>query len=403
MGEKRLMKRRDNKISSKLITALLMVCILGSSACSKSDDKKEETKKTTETKIEATEKTESEENKETEAPSSKDTSATEGSSETSAAPESSSDASESQAETTAEPETADVVLGAGNIGNGGFATGNSRYSFYVMHPSGKAQVTLVQEDNASGEKKELYSADSIDCLNLTSDALYFREGKNAITKVSLADGSTKKISEGQIANLTVYNDNLYYSENSCLVKTSLDGSNKTVLFEKQQTAMPADIAFCITNDKIFFSDPTDFANGGYFFGFIYSMDLDGNGKTELGMTPHACNGETFFSDGEWIYFYGDAADGSVAGYLRVKLDGKEVRQVNRYSPCSENCANGKLYMATSDGLYVLDKDLIQTQILSENIGSAKFVIVGDSIYYMDASGTKTMRVSLDGSNKVELG
>ena len=393
------MKHKGNKNSNRIIVALIALCCLGA-GCKKAEETTKQTSKASETEattIPTTEET-------TTIPTTDETTTEETSSEaTEQSTEAETTASEEETTAATKAPVADTIsLGAGNITNHGFATGNSLYSFYVTHPSSD-QEALTQEENASGEKKKLYTASSIDYLNLQGDALYFRDGRNAISKLNVADGSCEKIYEGEITNLTVYGEYLYFSENSSLVRCGLDGSNKEVLFEEQHSSMPADVAFCITNDKIYFSDPTDFANGGFFFGKVYSMDLDGKNQTDFPSGVIACNGEMFFSDGKCLYFYGTSEDQSVSGYLRINLDGSDLRHVNRNSPTSINTAEGKEYLSVSEGLNLLDADLTPTQILKDSIGdSAHFVIVGENIYYMNLAGT-TIRVSLDGTNNVKLG
>lgn len=394
------MKHKGNNKKNIVIIALIALCCLGA-GCKKSEETTtKQTNKASETEattIQTTEET-------TTIPTTDETSTEETSSEaTEQSTEAETTASEEETTATEKAPVADTVaLGAGNISNHGFATGNSLYSFYVTHPSSDKEV-LTREENASGEKKELYTASSIDYLNLNGETLYFRDGRNAISKLNITDGSCEKIYEGEVTNLTLCGNYLYFSENSSIVRSGLDGSNKEVLFEEQHSSMPADVAFCIANDKIFFSAPTDFANGGFFFGKVYSMDLDGKNQTDFPSGVIACNGEMFFSDGKCLYFYGSSEDQSVTGFLRINLDGSDLRHVNRNSPTSVNITDGKEYLGVSEGLNLLDADLTPTPILTESIGaSARFVIVGDNIYYMNAEG-KTMRVSLDGTNKVELG
>ncbi len=395
------MKNKGNNNSSKLIIALIAVCCL-STACQKSDDKKnsETTKasETTATTVQSSEDTTV--TTEDTSATTEDTSAT--TEETSASTEDTKATTEETSATSDETPAKDVTLGFGNITNDGLATGNSKYTFYTYHPTANT-VTLVQEDNASGEKKDLYTTSSIDSMNLLGDALYFREESSAVTKLSLADGATKKIYNGQVTNLTAYGDHLYFSENSCLVRCGLDGSNKEELFKAEHSSMPADVAFSIVNDTIYFVNPTDFATGGSFFGKVFSMDLDGKNQKDFPSGVSASNGELFFTDGEWLFFYGSSEDQSVFGYLGCKLDGSDFRHINRYSPSSINSANGKLFLSTSDGLNVLDKDMNPTQIFDEKIGnSARFSIVGENIYFMDETNTATLRVSLDGKNKTVL-
>lgn len=388
------MKHKGKNKKNMVIIALIAICCLGA-GCKKSEETTtKQTSKASETEattIQTTEETSSETTEQSSETEKQETSASE--EETTATTEASA--------ATEAPASETIALGAGNITNHGFATGNSLYSFYVTHSSSDKEA-LTQE-NASGEKKELYSASSIDYLNLQGETLYFRDGRNAISKLNIADGSCEKIYEGEITNLTLSGDHLYFSENSSLVRCGLDGSNKEVLFEEQHSAMPADVAFCITNDKIYFSDPTDFATGGSFFGKVYFMDLDGKNRTDFPSGIVACNAEMFFSDGKCLYFYGSSEDQSVSGYLRINLDGSDLRHVNRNSPTSVNTVDGKEYMGVSEGLDLLDAELTPTPILETSIGaSARFAIVGENIYFMNATG-KTMRVSLDGTNVVELG
>lgn len=313
------------------------------------------------------------------------------------------------------PVTISDTLGTGNLTNGGFATGDKNYNYYVTHPS-KERTAVVQEDKVSGATSQVYltvpkTEPNVDYLCVSGDNLFLRENQDGretfmIVKVDLKDGNFEVIDNGEISMLTIYGNNLYYCKGDALVSTDLNGENEKKLFESDHSAMPAKIAYCIMNSKIYFAEPAEFAKGGMFFGKLFSMDLDGSNKTAIPADVDVCNSELFMSDGELLYFYGNTAKEGMA-YHSCKLDGSELTLIDKSNLVSMNFADGKHFKASEDELYVKKDSAGYNLEYNGNIRWAKIVIVGEDIYFIEKDSSDpeklvTKRISINGGKETVL-
>ena len=296
-------------------------------------------------------------------------------------------------------------LGAGNIANGGIATGNNQYTFYVTHPT-KSMKALCRENNITGETSILYTTQSIDSLNLVGDMLYFHaysDNEHRIMGARFDDENveTLYVTTNGIWNFIVYNGYFYFNTGYSLARCDSSGNNMVTLFEGDEYGIP----FCIENDKIYYSNPKLFATGGFYYGKLFSMDLDGSNNVELISSEIVCN-EYIFSDGTWLYFEGIGAEAS-GEFLRCKLDGSNLTSLNQYSGYTYNSLNNIIYRGSSfEGLYVYDDSMAWVQILQGEYDNIN--LVGNWIYYTDTnytlydSGIVTKRIKLDGSSETLL-
>ena len=318
------------------------------------------------------------------------------------------------------------ALGYGNSCNGSLATGNSEYHFFVVHPEAHI-IAIEMEKLSTGESYFIYSPkpvkdheQSIDMLTLYDHYLYFREDMSEIKRIDLLDFSISEIAEGAFSRMIVYDDSLFLGEESTIVRYDLDGSNRTVLFTAKFADHPVDIAFCINDDKILFSDPQHEREDGLVYGSLFSMDLDGKNRKEILPDVIAGNDDVFFSDGENIYFYGimprdpdmkmlsdpdmkvvgnsfvttyspgeeDAeTDTMISGFFCVKLDGSETTFIQSYKDGSVNVIDGLIFWSAGDTIFVEGEGVYYDKIGDmkifevDDIIGQQFVIVGDWIYY----------------------
>lgn len=312
-----------------------------------------------------------------------------------------------------DPVTASVKLGSGNLANGGFATGDEKYVYFVSHGSSD-RLSIFREDRATGEKTQIYQTVPkenviLDSLNLSGNTLIFRENQSesgtfAIYSLDLSSMEPSLIADADISNVTVYNGNLFYSKDGSLVRSDLDGKNEKALFTSEHSATTAKIAFSIADDKIYFADPENFANGGMFFGKIYSMDLDGNNKTEIPADVEACNEDIFFTDGKVLFFFGNTeSDGS--GFYTCNVDGSGLDMAAKAAPTARNICGKNTVTCDSHEVYV-DKDGNGAELLfNEDMDSAGIVLIGDDIYFLGKEDGKTVtkRISISGANETVLG
>ena len=310
--------------------------------------------------------------------------------------------------------TSPARLGAGNITNGGFATGDDKYVYYVTHGSSDRR-SIVRENRSTHETDFIYTTvpkdnPVIDCLNLADGKLIFREnqseaGTYAIYSLDL-NGTTdyEVLADADIANVTLYGGRLYFSKDGSLVSTDLSGKDEKTLFTSEHSSITAKVAFSIANDTIYFSDPANFATGGMFFGKLYSMDLDGNNQTEIPAGVEVCNDDIFFTDGKALYFFGNTeSDGS--GYYTCNLDGTGLDMTAKAAPTAKNICGKYEVVCDAHEMYV-DKDGRGHELMhNEEMASAKIVLVGDDIYYLGKEGNKTVtkRIAISGANETLLG
>jgi len=291
-----------------------------------------------------------------------------------------------------------IELGAANISNGGFATGDSLFSYYVTHPE-KNQCAIVRENHATGQTDELYRTSPktnpvLDCLNLEGDFLFFREnltdpGQFALTKLDLTIGESERLTGGVIGKVLVYKHNLYFSKDGSLIRTDLNGENELEIFVPETSTIIPNVNFCIANDRVYFTDPAKFANGGIFFGSIAYTDINARMTTVLddGSGVEASSEDLFYTDGDFLYFYGSPKDGEM-GYYRCDMEGAGLELINKAAPYSRNFSDGASYIANDYELY-LDKDGNGFNLFyTGNMDQGRICIVGNEIYFMETDATK---------------
>lgn len=309
--------------------------------------------------------------------------------------------------------TSPASIGSGNIANGGFATADDRYVYYVGHTSSE-RLSIYSEDRTTGQKSQLYQTvpkdnPQLDCLNISGKNLIFRENQSesktfAIYSLDLATMEPSLIDDADIANVTVYGDSIFYSKDGKLVSCDFNGENAKTLVEFDHSAMTAKVAFSIANNKIYYADQENFANGGMYFGKIYSIDLDGSNKTEINADVDACNDDIFYTDGKALFFFGNTeSDGS--GYYTCNVDGSGLDMAAKAAPTARN-TSGKLTVTCDSHEVYVDKDGTGSQLLfNEEMASANIVLIGDDIYFLGKEDDKTVtkRISISGENETVLG
>ena len=319
-------------------------------------------------------------------------------------------------------------LGYGNFCNGAIATGNSKYQYYVVHPD-KHLICIEMESLSTGQCYFIYSAEpekgndhELDMLTLYDKYLYFREDQTKIKRIDLTDYSVEDVVEGNITRMIPYEDSLYLGQDSSIVKCDPDGSNPKVLYSAQNKNQDVEISFCVSEDKILFSDPKEEKDDGLLYGKIYSMDLNGKNKTEILPEATASNDKVFFSDGKNLYFFGEMAqtadmklltdpdteiDGInfttyydphknkeddygriLRGFFSVALDGSETTFIQAYPAGSVNVIDGAIFWTAANIIFAVGEDGVICKNYSENhifdvddIENREIMLVGDWLFY----------------------
>ena len=291
-----------------------------------------------------------------------------------------------------------IPMGLGNASNGGFATANEDYQFFVAHPQ-KHITTIEMEDSKTGDQYCIYTVkpqkdveSTIDSMILNGDDLYFRENSSKVKKLDLNTHYVETIFEGEAGLLTMYQDMLYFYMDGSIRRMDMDGNNEEVLFTSNNPDGPVNVPFCISGGTIYYTDPQHAGDDGLYYGKLYSMDLDGNNQVELPIQAKVSNSDTFFSDGEKLYFRGwsNWDDGSdFKGNMSIRPDGSDITLYEHEDAAQMNYSNGTLYMIWMDSLWMIDgnnKYEIDccTDDLRDTLKLEGVVIVGNWIYAMSS-------------------
>ncbi len=295
-------------------------------------------------------------------------------------------------------------IGSGNISNGGFATGNQKYTFYVSKNS-MGESILWMQNNDSEEVKRIHSSTcAVDRLTLAGEFLFYRSVEPnqtgydiTISRYSFDKDGTEIIysyhsfSQNGLDFVTIWDSSIFFSEEFRVLKCDLDGSNQTLLYESEtRNRGVSSMPICVTKDKVLFVEPAYFVHGGSYFGEVYSMNHDGSNLTALGVQSDSES--NFFADGTWLYYMSS----------RCKLDGSEVETLCDYTT-QINCLNDDVFYGDYDKICLLGEDTNATISTSGNwIGG--FVIVGDRIFFHCLHGGQELLYSVqtDGKNEMIL-
>ena len=287
-------------------------------------------------------------------------------------------------------------LGIGNMNNGGFATGDENYQFYVVHPI-KYFTAIAMEDWSTKDEYYVYQVtpdpnaeNSLDSLIYTGDSLYFRENSSVVKKIDLATHMVSPIIEGEVHLLTLYQGKLYYSLDGAIRRSDLDGKNEEVLYASKTSDENVSVSFCISGTQIFYCDPQERSDDGVYYGKLFSMNLDGSHLSELPIDAKIRNNDALICDGEKLYFDGTALydDGTeYTGPMSVNLDGSDMFFYEIQDIDSKfNFLNGKLYIVANNRCVEMD-GLNRTDVVlpDEEPGSVfayGVTIVGKWFYVM---------------------
>ena len=142
------------------------------------------------------------------------------------------------------------------------------YIYYINASNGNIMKVSVK----GSEEKILY--DSI-CSHLyvTQDWIYFIDNKmnNSICRINMQGYKETLLEDANAGSILVHNNYIYFidnSDNNSIARLDIYTS-EVISVLKQHT-----IFFTFLNDKIFYTNTNDES-------YIYSMNLDGTGKTRL--------------------------------------------------------------------------------------------------------------------------
>lgn len=223
---------------------------------------------------------------------------------------------------------------AGNLMNGGRVAAKKDMTYLSLyyhsnlysHVSEGAFLPFI-------EIEKYYSMSS---LNIKDDWIYYSLRHMNITDKSLdglykmkTDGTNKvKLLTTNTYRMTLYNNQLFYTESDQLYSTDLDGNNKKVIaLNCSYFTIDNGIIYYIAKDQS-----------------IHSIQLDGtNNKIILSGNEFAST--YLLADGQWIYFTKLVENNK---YLyRAKMNGTELTKLSDESIGTFNIADGFIYCASN--------------------------------------------------------
>lgn len=260
-------------------------------------------------------------------------------------------------------------LELGNISNMGLAASNDQGVFYNKYEEGIVKVKGGEESQITNETA--YS------INLNGDDIYYisvNDTSNIAIKKVKTNGSgmtTIKTIHTSISKIYLENNYIYYATNDNgggISKMKLDGSDEKVIISN------AIKDFEVVEEKVYYSDK---------LGDLYFAKTTGIEAQRI--TPENKYIKEFQVKDDWIYYYNE----DEKNLCKVKIDGTDNQIVS-------NAVNSNIYNVAKDGIYFFDeankkiayinfKGDNYKEIVPISTNKTKINIVGDTIYYLDAS------------------
>lgn len=275
----------------------------------------------------------------------------------------------------------------GNISNMGLAASNDEGVFYNKYEEGIVKVKGLEESKITNETA--YS------INLVGDDIYYLsvgDTSNISIKKVKTNGSgmaTIKTIHTSISKMYVENNYIYYAtndNNGGIAKLGLDGND-------EKTIISSEIRdFEVVDGKIYFSNRT----GDLFVSNVNGVELQK-------ITPENTTIKEFQVHEEWVYYYNEDEN----ALYKVKVDGSSNQLLSQYVKTNIfNVSKNRIYFFDEENKKIssvsFDGDNYK-EIVSISTNKTKINVVGDTIYYLDASNNEAKiyqmyRVKTNGSS-----
>ncbi len=230
-------------------------------------------------------------------------------------------------------------------------------------------------------------------INVVGEWVYYVEAssdKNEIYKVKTDGTSRTKLSNDISMYMTVEQDWIYYvnySDEGKLYKMKTDGTSKTKI--ANETAYEINIS----GDWVYYTIVVDSGESE-----IYKVKKDGTGLTKL---YRATRIAYLNVSGEYLYFETSDLNGKNGNIMTVKKDGTNLSTICEDTAEFINVSGEWVYYSnTSDShkLYKIKIDGTGKTKISDD--DAMYInIVNEWIYYGTGSGTDTIKVKTDGTER----
>lgn len=286
----------------------------------------------------------------------------------------------------------------GNLSFGGIAAENKTDIVYVANITRDEQgLYVLNKDNLQVEL--LCQAENIQYLNIYDEYIFFtcyQNNAHRIMRLNLNDSyDCRYIYTGFPNGLTVYKDYCYFSDSNTIYRCDLYGENLTQLLNMSNYGT----GFCIADDRIYYVLPEIFCTGGTYVGRVFSMNLEGQDRTEI-ISLSDVHNQYLYTDGEHLFFE------FMGKPYRCKIDGSEMTQLFDYST-DINVCDGEMYRGDIDGLYHCNNETKEWKKLTEN-GADNICVLNDWIVFTDINyaeyetGSTTRMIRKDGTGEILL-
>ena len=261
----------------------------------------------------------------------------------------------------------------GNISNMGLAASNDEGVFYNKYEDGIVKVKAGVESQITNETAY--------AINLLGNDIYYlsvADNSNIAIKKVKTNGSeplTIKTINTSISKIYVELDSIFYATNDNnpgIAKMNLDGTNERVIISNEIKD------FEVVENKIYYTSKT---------GDLYVSSTNG---TEIQrITPKAVSIKEFQVKDDWIYYYDEEKN----CLNRLKIDGTSNGVFSQY-------VNSNIYNIAKDRIYFFDEENKKIssinykgenykELASVSTNKTKINVVGDTIYYLDASSNES--------------
>lgn len=261
----------------------------------------------------------------------------------------------------------------GNISNMGLAASNDEGVFYNKYEEGIVKVKGLEESKITNETA--YS------INLVGDDVYYLsvgDTSNISIKKVKTNGSgmtTIKTINTSISKMYVENNFIYYAKNENIggiAKLNIDGSD-------ERTIISSEIRdFEVVDGKIYFSNKT---------GDLFVSNT--NGVELQKITPDGTSIKEFQVKEDWIYYYNEDEN----ALYKVKVDGSSNQLLSQYVKTNIfNVSKNRIYFFDEDNKKISSVSFEgdnYREIVSISTNKTKINVVGDTIYYLDASNNES--------------
>ncbi len=222
------------------------------------------------------------------------------------------------------------------------------------------------------------------CNPLDDNAILYKIKKDMTDKIKLYN---KKVS-----NITIYNDFIYFSQDTSIFKINKDGCS---LQEIINTNIGETIyEMCIYNDYIYYTDDLP-------YGSLYKIKIDGSNKIKVS------NNSPMYLNiyNNYIYYAGQDYTDDSTGIYKIDLNGNDEEKILNGDIDSLNIYNNNIYFTNSvdnSNLFKMSVDC-KTKNIILNKKVSNLNIFKDWMYYIDVSDNDSLyKLKLDGTEVTKL-